>query len=253
MSDDVTLPQERRSRLLDMLAADGRIVAADAAREFGVSEDSIRRDLRALASEGLALRVHGGALPAAPATPLSQRKPAPAALVRALAGRISEASGLVLLDASVSVLAAAHLLEPHPTRTIATSSPAVAAAASARGVRVLTIGGMVDPEVGAALDVRAVDALRGMRADLVVLGACALHAEHGITADRAEEVPYKRALLAAAGEVVVPAALSKLGTVAPYPVASADAVATVLTDAPSDDPHVVALRNAGVTVDSQTD
>jgi DeoR/GlpR family transcriptional regulator of sugar metabolism len=58
------LTSERRRRLLDRLAQDGRLVATSLATELGTSEDTIRRDLRELAAEGLLQRVHGGALPA---------------------------------------------------------------------------------------------------------------------------------------------------------------------------------------------
>ncbi|MER6798312.1 DeoR family transcriptional regulator, partial [Amycolatopsis mediterranei] len=58
---------ERRELLLARLAADGKVLAKDVAAELGVSEDSIRRDLRDLAAAGLCQRVYGGALPVSPA------------------------------------------------------------------------------------------------------------------------------------------------------------------------------------------
>src|ERR1700760_4092167 len=61
------LTAERKERLLAQLARDGRLIAADAARQAGTSADTIRRDLRELAAEGLLQRVHGGALPASAA------------------------------------------------------------------------------------------------------------------------------------------------------------------------------------------
>src|SRR5690242_19137811 len=60
------LTQQRKKLLLDRLAKDGRIIAKDVSRELTLSEDTIRRDLRELAAEGLLQRVHGGALPASP-------------------------------------------------------------------------------------------------------------------------------------------------------------------------------------------
>jgi DeoR/GlpR family transcriptional regulator of sugar metabolism len=61
------LPAQRRDWLLDRLRTDGRLVAKDLAVELGVSEDSVRRDLRDLAAAGLCQRVYGGALPVSPA------------------------------------------------------------------------------------------------------------------------------------------------------------------------------------------
>lgn len=61
------LTHERKAHLLATLKRDGRIVAKAESQALGLSEDTIRRDLRELAAEGLLQRVHGGALPASPA------------------------------------------------------------------------------------------------------------------------------------------------------------------------------------------
>ena len=61
------LAAERRDYLLTRLRADGSLVAKDLAAELGISEDSIRRDLRDLDAAGLCQRVYGGAVPASPA------------------------------------------------------------------------------------------------------------------------------------------------------------------------------------------
>ena len=61
------LPGERQQTILRLLRDHGRVMSAQLAIELQVSEDSIRRDLRELAAQGLCRKVHGGALPAAPA------------------------------------------------------------------------------------------------------------------------------------------------------------------------------------------
>jgi DeoR/GlpR family transcriptional regulator of sugar metabolism len=62
------LPEERQRMIADRLAREGRVVALELARQFGTSEDTIRRDLRELAAAGLCRRVYGGALPLSPAS-----------------------------------------------------------------------------------------------------------------------------------------------------------------------------------------
>jgi len=61
------LAAQRRDLLLDRLRAEGRLIAKDLAAELGLSEDSVRRDLRELAAAGLCQRVYGGGLPVSPA------------------------------------------------------------------------------------------------------------------------------------------------------------------------------------------
>src|SRR5471032_2552798 len=60
------LTAERRRAILARVEHDGRVVASELVTSLGVSEDTVRRDLRDLAQQGLLHRVHGGALASAP-------------------------------------------------------------------------------------------------------------------------------------------------------------------------------------------
>ena len=71
------LAAERRDLLVERLRVDGKLVAKELAEELGLSEDSLRRDLRELAAAGLCQRVYGGALPVSPAiVDIAARSPA---------------------------------------------------------------------------------------------------------------------------------------------------------------------------------
>ena len=61
------LTSQRKQHILEVLRRDGQVIAKQLSQELGLSEDTIRRDLRELAQEGQLQRVHGGALPASPA------------------------------------------------------------------------------------------------------------------------------------------------------------------------------------------
>ena len=61
------LTSHRKRLILDKLRAEGQVIAKSVSQELDLSEDTIRRDLRELAQEGLLQRVHGGALPVSPA------------------------------------------------------------------------------------------------------------------------------------------------------------------------------------------
>jgi len=86
-----SLPLARRNRIAERLAQGQTVVASSLAAEFGTSEDVIRRDLRALASEGLCRRVYGGALPmSSRVRPMSERVPEGLLRKRALARRAAK-------------------------------------------------------------------------------------------------------------------------------------------------------------------
>ena len=113
---DTTLPRERQQRILERLHREGRVVATDLAQEFRVSEDSIRRDLRDLASQGLCRRVYGGALLVQHVAPLGERHHERAELKRALAQVAAELVGegqILFIGAGSTNTALAKALPDH--------------------------------------------------------------------------------------------------------------------------------------------
>lgn len=243
----ISLPVERHRLILDRLRQDGRVLAADLARQFGTSEDTVRRDLRELAAAGQLKRVYGGALRLAPATaPLSERETADTDRKDRLARRalsLIQAGQILFIDASTSNLALTRVLPADLALTIVTNSPQIAAALRGhKQVEVLVTGGRLDHRTGGLSGVRALQTVQGVRADLCFLGTCSVHADHGLTSFDSEESALKRAIVEMSGETCALATPEKLGTVAPYTVAPISAITHVVTDAPADDPAIIALR-----------
>lgn len=216
------MTSERLADIEARLERDGRVVAAELARVYATSEDTIRRDLRSLAAAGRCRRVYGGALPAAPAPgPVSLRTrvaPAAKAALGAALARLVEPGMTVFIDAGSTTLACAERLEASGV-TVVTHAPVIAAAlVENEGVRLVTIGGQVDRLVGAALGAGVLAAVEAIRPDLLLLGACGIDADAGITAHALDDAAVKRAVAARAGRVAVAADQSKLATAAPFAV-----------------------------------
>lgn len=229
------LTEERKSRLLARLRRDGRLVASALSAEFWVSEDTIRRDLRELAAEGLLRRVHGGALPVSPAAvlPVAERERTPSAEKRALAAaaaRLVAPGQAVLVDGGSTNLLLARELPRDLSATILTSSPAVALAlAGHERLEVVLLGGRLLGRSGTTAGPEAVDAVRAVSADLCFLGVCSLDAEEGISCAEREETFVKRAMIERSAEVVAVATADKLGAVAPHLVAPIGELTRLLT------------------------
>src|SRR4051812_492042 len=139
----------RRQELLERLAARGYVASADVATELGVSEMTVRRDLRRLAEEGVARRVPGGAsLPTlASATSFEARsdnaRPEKRALAKAAASMLDDA-GTIALDAGTTVAEIVDLL-PEGVGVISHSLPVITACAAAGGREVVALGGFYEP------------------------------------------------------------------------------------------------------------
>ncbi|MCE6997281.1 DeoR/GlpR family DNA-binding transcription regulator [Saccharothrix sp. S26] len=240
------LAAQRRDLLLERLRVDGRIVAKDLAAELGLSEDSIRRDLRELAAAGLCQRVYGGALPISPAiADYATRQGVEASgkqRVAARAAALVEPGSTAIIDGGTTALAVVRALPLDLDATVVTHSPTVASAlAEHRGVEVYLIGGRLFKHSMVACGAAAVEAARGLHADLFLLGVTGVHEEFGLTTDDADEAAMKRALAHQAADTYVLASSEKIGAVSRFSVVPLADVAGVVTDAPAEHQALRAL------------
>ncbi|MFD5283928.1 DeoR/GlpR family DNA-binding transcription regulator [Streptomyces rubrogriseus] len=247
------LAAERRDHLLGLLARQGKIVAKDVAAELRISEDTVRRDLRDLASEGLCQRVYGGALPVSPAVadygarqtvaPDGKRRVASAA-----AGLVRP-GGVVILDGGTTALAVVHALPEDLDCTVITHSPTIAAALLDHPrAEVFVLGGRLFKHSAVACGAAAVEAAQNVSADLFLLGVTGVHPEAGLTTGDAEDAAMKRALAARAAETYVLASSEKIGTASRYRVLPWEEISGLITDTPTNDPVIERLTAGGVEV-----
>ena len=252
MSVQDLLLGERQALIRTRLDLSGRVIAAELAQELGVSEDTIRRDLREMAASGLCRRVYGGALrislsPTSMNERMSIAGESKAALARAAAGLVP-AGSTVFLDASSTNLALARALAAGSDLTVATNAPAIAAALLERDITTIQLGGLIDPRVGGAIGAKAMRDAEALRPDVLVLGVCGIDAEAGVTADTFEDAEFKRFLASRSRTVLVAITNDKLSTAAPYSVVPLSRVARAVIEADADETEAAALAAAGIDI-----
>ncbi|SDT69198.1 transcriptional regulator, DeoR family [Jiangella sp. DSM 45060] len=240
----------RRDELLRRLRTAGYLSAAHAAAELDVSEMTIRRDLRQLEVDGVAVRVTGGArLPDGDGVPFELRADrfaaGKAAVGRAVVALLPEGA-TVALDSGTTVARLAELL-PAGLTVVTHSVPVVTVCAARPELRLIGLGGVFNPATRSFGGPAVRAALSDIVVDLAVLSATAVGPSGVFCAD-----PYdaetKRALAAAARSVVVAADGSKLAARAPIRFASLESVSTLVTDSSADAAAVDAVRAAGARV-----
>jgi DeoR/GlpR family transcriptional regulator of sugar metabolism len=247
------IPQARRDVIAARLASGQPVNAGALANEFSVSEDAIRRDLRALADAGLCRRVYGGALPISPGTtPVSHRFGADVDRKRALAQAampMVDAGSFIFLDNGSTSLIVAEELPRDADLIVATSSIEIAAALAARGdVHIHMVGGTIDSVIGGSIDGTALEAISRLNIDLCFIGACALSAEGGVSALDGADATFKRALVARSRSTFVLAANEKIGDRAPHRIVDLSGIDRVIIEHDAPDAAVEALRSAGATI-----
>ena len=256
-SETDLLAEERRQRIVELLALHGKVRAQELMQRFGVSTDTIRRDLTEMEQQRLLRRVHGGALPAGapvPARPswnerLGVDETEKAALVDAFLPELRGGELLFLDSGTTNGLLARRLPRDLPF-TVITPSPEVALALCDHPrCEVIVPGGRLHAPTASFCGPQALRLIEGVQADLCVLGVCAVSAAGGISVHEFEEVAVKQAMLAHATRTVAMATAAKVGTRLAYRVAPAERLSRLLTTAEEGSVALTEIQVLGVKVD----
>lgn len=238
------LTDERHDVIRALLLTDGRVVAGELATRFGVSEDTVRRDLRELAKAGYCRRVHGGALAPAPAAlPISARVEQNAEAKTRLASeavKLLQPRQTIFIDAGSTNYAIARAIPRNMDLTIVTNAPAIAAGlADHDRATIIMLGGVYNRALGSVGGNTTVQAVEAIYADLVFLGSCAIDVAFGVSALDAVEAEVKRSMVLQSRALVVAATADKLGRAAPFRVARPAALTHLVVE-PDADPGLLA-------------
>jgi DeoR/GlpR family transcriptional regulator of sugar metabolism len=249
----VSLGTTRKTEIESRLQRGLAVNATALAKEFLVSEDAIRRDLRALAAEGKCKRVYGGGLPISPGgVPFEHRLLNDSKEKRALAlaalSLVSEAS-TVFLDSGSTNLALAREMPPDRSLTIATNSISIASALLERkNFKVIVLGGEIERQTGAAIGLSAVREAERLSFDLCFLGACAVSMSLGIGAFQLADAEFKRTLIAKSDRTATLVTMDKVETRAPFQVAALAVLDHIVLEDGTSEEIVSTFSNAGPKV-----
>ncbi|WP_298610088.1 DeoR/GlpR family DNA-binding transcription regulator [uncultured Thiothrix sp.] len=229
------LTKQRHQYLLDLLQQQGQVIAKTIAEELALSEDTIRRDLRELAKQGLVQRVHGGALPISPAlgdfnTRLQIGSEEKAQIAKAAVSLI-QAGQTIFLDGGTTTQQVVRQLPKDLTLTVVTHSPSIALDLVAYpNIEVILIGGKLFKHSIVTVGASALEAIHQLRVDLYFMGVTGVHASYGLTTGDLEEATMKRAISQQAAETIVLASSEKLDKVSPYTICAMHAVSSVMVN-----------------------
>ena len=247
------LTSQRKKAILAALKRDGQVLAKQLSESFGVSEDTVRRDLRELAGDGLLQRVHGGALPASPASAdFAQRRPLEPSTKRAVAGAAAAMIGdgqVVIIDGCTTAIELVRQIRRDVSATVVTHSPNIAVElVEFPLLEVILIGGRLFKHSIVTVGAAALEALAPIRADIYFMGVTGVHATAGLSTGDHEEAYMKRALAAHAAETVVLASADKINAASRYKIGDLTLAGTIIVDRATDPALLEPLAAAGVTL-----
>ncbi|NLV81353.1 MAG: DeoR/GlpR transcriptional regulator [Rhodococcus sp.] len=249
--------EERQQAIADLATRRGRVSVADLADRYGVTSETVRRDLALLERLGHVRRVHGGAVPTASLTVtepgLAERDHTRAAhkdrIASAAAAHLPGSGGSVAFDAGTTTGRIVAALPTDIDLTVVTNAvPIAARLAGLHSVRLHLVGGRVRGTTQAAVGAEALRFLDTVHVDVAFVGTNALTVGHGLSTPDSEEAAVKRAMVAAADRVVVVADSSKIGRRHLISFAPLSAVDVLVTDDEIDDTDRISLIEHGIEV-----
>ncbi len=247
------LTSQRKQHILDVLKREGQVIAKQVSQELGLSEDTIRRDLRELAAEGLLQRVHGGALPASPAVAdFSVRQEIYAdekAVIGRAAAQLIKPGQVVILDGGTTALQIARHLPRSLRATIVTHSARTALELVEHpDIEIILIGGRLFKHSIVSVGAVALEAISHIRADMYFMGVTGIHPEAGLSTGDLEEAYVKYALHKSAAETIVLASGEKLGAASQYVITALSEVSALVVEQSVSDETLRPYTDLGLTI-----
>ncbi|WP_028478508.1 DeoR/GlpR family DNA-binding transcription regulator [Nocardia sp. CNY236] len=212
--------EERQQAIAVLVGQRGRVSVTELSEQFGVTTETVRRDLAVLDRGGLLRRVHGGAVPAATLTAVelgtTEREGSRAVekdrIGKAALDFLPPSGGSILLDAGTTTRRmAAHLPTDRELVAVTNSVPIAARLSIYANVRLHLIGGRVRGITQAVVGADAIRMLGELRLDVAFIGTNGLTVAHGLSTPDADEAAIKRMMVASAHRVVVVADSTKVG------------------------------------------
>lgn len=246
---------ERQREIIRLARRDGRVGVGDLAATFGVTTETVRRDLRRLERQGMIRRVHGGALPI-DQTGFEPDYQERMALHRDEKERIGAAAadlvpneGTVIIDAGTTTARLVEVFPNHRDLVVTTNSLPLAIALIERSsATVLMPGGRIRPRTLAQVDVWTQRVLAELHVDIAFIATNGISAEYGLTTPDVAEAEIKRAMIRAGGTVVLLADSSKVGQHHFVRFGDVEQIDVLITDTGLDTQAAGEFRGLGIDV-----
>ena len=242
----------RHSAILELARLHNRVTVEQLSAHFGVSVQTIRKDLNTLCDQRLLSRVHGGAtLPSGVENLEYEARRRIAAEAKERIGRAAAAlipnGASIFINIGTTTEAVSHALLDHSELLVVTNNINVANRMRVYPrFEVVIAGGVVRPSDGGIVGEAAAGFFSQFKVDYAVIGASALDEEGTLLDYDYREVKVAQAIIANARHVILVADQGKFSRSAPVRIARLGQIDTFVTDASPNDDFRILCKTAGV-------
>ena len=244
----------RQAEILELAKAEGKVVVEALAERFGVTVQTIRRDLTELCEAGQLSRVYGGAILHSGVANIGYEErrrlnpEAKARIAEACAREIPENASLFLNIGTTTEAVARALLRHRNLLAVTNNLNVATTLAGNPDCEVIVAGGTLRRSDGGLVGDATIEMVRQFKVDVAVIGASALDLEGDLLDFDYREVRVARTLIAQARSTILVADASKFERTAPVRIASLEEIDRFVTDAPPPDPVARLCRGWGTEV-----
>lgn len=228
---------ERRNAILSKLASDGKVVVSDLAREYSVTEETIRRDLEKLDRDGLARKTYGGAVKNENYNidlPFHVRKQSNVESKRKIARLIADMiqdGDYIMLDSSTTALYVIHSIQDRKKITLITNSIEILIELCNKpDWTIISTGGTLKEGGLSLVGYQAERTVNNFHVDLAVCSCKGFDTERGVTDSNEPDSEIKKAFFAAAKKRILAVDSSKFDKSSFVKVCGINDIDTVVTD-----------------------
>lgn len=227
---------ERRQKILDTVSLKGSAQVTDLSKVFGVTEETIRRDLQVLEGSGFLNRTHGGAIAKETDVedlPYRTRQITNIEAKRKIAAKAAmlvEDNNAVMIDSSSTAFEVLSQLKDHHDLTLITNSVRITAEPGATNHTIVSVGGELRKQSMTFVGSLAARAIADFNADIALISCKALSMTRGVMDASLPDAEIKRAFIAAASKVCLLVDGDKFDGSALTTVCDIDMIGVVVTD-----------------------
>ncbi|MBT9500644.1 MAG: DeoR/GlpR transcriptional regulator [Burkholderiaceae bacterium] len=247
------IPNPRQNDLLQEVRARGSVSVEALADKFGVTLQTVRRDVQRMAEAGLVARFHGGVrVPSSTTENIAYRQrqalqaDGKARIAKAIAARIPAGSSLFLNLGTTTEAVARELLHHKGLRVITNNLNVATILSDNTECELVMVGGTVRARDRGVVGEAAVDFIRQFKVDIGLVGISGIEADGTLRDFDYREVMVARAIIEHSRQVWLAADHSKFNRPAMAEVAQLQQLDLLITDEAPPEPFPALLNDAGV-------
>ncbi|WP_340083854.1 DeoR/GlpR family DNA-binding transcription regulator [Siminovitchia sp. FSL H7-0308] len=249
------LPIERKMRIIEYVRQNRTATIAALAKQFGVHEATIRRDLAEIERNGTLKRTHGGVI----MEQWTQEEPSfterttlnsdqKMRIGKMAASLVKDGESIIIDSGTTTLHIVKHLLHRNDITIVTNDMNIAAELRDAHRMKVILTGGELYPSSFFLNGMFTDHVLRSLHVEKSFVGTPALHPQYGLMHPEERVVPAKQGMIKAAREIIVVADHSKIGKLSLHTVAPNSSIHTLITGKEASEFDLQPFRDSGITV-----